>query len=64
MDPQKVHDDVYDPTTDPRHPPATELPGEDPDAPRPRDPTADSPPPRPEAPPEPPPKPAATDDPS
>ncbi|HKB05034.1 MAG TPA: hypothetical protein VKD90_22615 [Gemmataceae bacterium] len=45
MDPRKVHDDVYDPTTDPRHRPPTEVPGEDPNVPRPRDPTADDPPP-------------------
>jgi hypothetical protein len=62
MDPPKVHDDVYDPTTDPRHHPATELPGENPDAPRPRDPTGNPPfPPGSETPPQPPPKPKPTD---
>jgi hypothetical protein len=36
-----IHDDVYDPTTDPRHRPPTELPAENPDAARPRDPSDD-----------------------
>ena len=34
-----IHEDVYDPTTDPRHRPPTEVPGEDADTARPRDPT-------------------------
>ena len=50
MDAPKVHEDVYDPTTDPRHKPATELPGPDPDAPRPKDPSGQVPPPGREAP--------------
>ena len=62
MDPTKVHDDVYDPTTDPRHRPATELPGEDPNVPRPRDPSADPPVPGSETPSPAPTKPHATDD--
>jgi hypothetical protein len=46
MSTQPVHDDVFDPTTDPRHRPPTELPGEDPDVARPRhvDPAAPPPP--------------------
>jgi len=47
-----IHDDVYDPTTDPKHRPPTEIPVEDTDAARPRDPNdpkqkpgAESPPP-------------------
>jgi hypothetical protein len=38
-------DDVFDPTTDPRHKPATATPGDDPDAPKPRDVAPDQPPP-------------------
>jgi len=32
-----IHEDVFDPTADPRHKPPAELPGADPDVPRPRD---------------------------
>ena len=32
-----VHNDVFDPTTDPRHRPPTELPDIDPNVPRPHD---------------------------
>jgi hypothetical protein len=31
------HEDVFDPTADPRHKPPAELPGADPVVPRPRD---------------------------
>jgi hypothetical protein len=37
MTDRPIRDDVYDPTTDPRHRPPTEAPGEDPDTARPRD---------------------------
>jgi len=36
-----VHDDVYDPTTDPRHRPPTELPADNPNTAQPRDPSGD-----------------------
>ena len=41
----EIHEDVFDPTNDPRHKPPTELPGADPDVPRPRDVNPDAPPP-------------------
>lgn len=37
MTDRPIRDDVFDPTTDPRHRPPTEEPGEDPDTARPRD---------------------------
>jgi hypothetical protein len=40
-----IHEDVFDPTNDPRHKPPAELPGADPDVPRPRDPDSNAPPP-------------------
>ena len=40
-----IHEDVFDPTTDPRHKPPTESPDSDPDVPRPRDVSPDAPPP-------------------
>jgi hypothetical protein len=65
MDPRKeVHEDVFDPTTDPRHRPATELPGEDPDTARPRDASAETPPPGTETVPRPAPPPDRPDRPS
>jgi YegS/Rv2252/BmrU family lipid kinase len=45
MDVPAEREDVYDPTTDPRHRPATDPPAADPIAPRPRDPSGDEPPP-------------------
>src|SRR5262245_6006373 len=43
MTDRPIRDDVYDPTTDPRHRPPTEEPGEDPDTARPREPSAENP---------------------
>lgn len=37
MSSPKIHDDVFDPTTDPRHKPPAQPPGPDPDAPHPND---------------------------
>jgi hypothetical protein len=45
MDEPKVHEDVYDPTTDPRHKPAAELPAADPNVPKPKGPTEEERPP-------------------
>lgn len=45
MSADPIHNDVFDPTTDPRHKPTTAIPGEDPDVPRPKDLAADAPPP-------------------
>jgi hypothetical protein len=42
MTDRPIRDDVYDPTTDPRHRPPTEEPGEDPDTARPRDQSAEN----------------------
>lgn len=40
-----IHEDVFDPTADPRHKPPAELPGADPNVPKPRNPDSDAPPP-------------------
>ena len=45
MENPPIRDDVFDPTTDPRHRPPTAAPGEDPDIPRPADVAPDAPPP-------------------
>ncbi|HKA06861.1 MAG TPA: hypothetical protein VKD71_06350 [Gemmataceae bacterium] len=42
MPDRPIRDDVFDPTTDPRHRPPTEDPGEDPDTARPRDPSTEN----------------------
>jgi hypothetical protein len=45
MSTPSIHEDVFDPTADPRHKPPAELPGENPTVPRPRDVDPDAPPP-------------------
>jgi len=45
MSADPIHNDVFDPTTDPRHKPTTAIPGVDTEAPRPKNLAADAPPP-------------------
>ncbi len=40
-----THEDVFDPTADPRHKPPAAAPGPDPTVPKPRDPAPNAPPP-------------------